>query len=69
MVTNKLLEKKYRAQEKLVDRSKKKNKEYLEIIEEEVKRLYGEKGWQSKLSPRTGGYLKDLVKHAEARME
>ena len=62
MYTNELLEEKFRAQEKLFQRSKKKNRKYLEIIEEEVKKLFGQKGWQAKLSSRTGGYLEDIVK-------
>jgi hypothetical protein len=57
MYTNELLEEKYKAQRELSHQAEKEKKDYLKLIEEEVKELFKRNGWYSKLSKRKGGFL------------
>lgn len=57
MYTNELLEEKYRAQKELSHQAEKEKKDYLKLIEEEVKELFKRNGWNLRLSKRKGGFL------------
>jgi (p)ppGpp synthase/HD superfamily hydrolase len=57
MYTNQLLEEKYKAQKELSHQAEKEKKDYLKLIEEEVKELFKRNGWNSMLSKRKGGFL------------
>lgn len=57
MYTNELLEEKYKAQRELSHQAELQKKEYSKLIEEEVKILFEENGWELKFSKRTGGFL------------
>jgi hypothetical protein len=57
MYTNELLEEKYKAQKELSHQAEKEKKDYLKLIEEEVKELFKRNGWDSRFSKRKGGFL------------
>ena len=57
MYKSELLEEKYKAQKILSDMAKKSGKDYFEIIKQDVKKLFKEKGWELKFSDRKGGYI------------
>ena len=57
MYKSELLEEKYKAQKILSDMAKKSGKDYFEIIKQDVKKLFKERGWELKFSKRKGGYL------------
>ena len=57
MITNELLEEKYKAQRILQQESDKENKDYFEVIEEEVQELFDRNGWEFKISARKGGFV------------
>ncbi|MCD4818068.1 MAG: hypothetical protein K8S23_05215 [Candidatus Cloacimonetes bacterium] len=57
MYKSELLKEKYKAQKKLSDIAKKSGKDYFEIIKQDVKELFKEKGWELKISDRKGGYI------------
>ena len=61
MITNELLEEKYKAQKELSSRAEKQGKDYLQLIEEEVKELFNKNGWNLKFSKRKGGYWKQSI--------
>jgi len=54
MYTNELLEEKYKAQLKLSEMSKKQDKNYFNIVEEEVAELFKKMGWTLHFSKRKG---------------
>ncbi len=56
MYTNELLEEKYKAQKALSLQARKENKDYLTLIEEEVRELFQKNGWNLKIADRKGGY-------------
>jgi ribosomal protein L17 len=58
MYTNEILEEKYKAQKELSFQAERENKDYLELIQDQVHKLFSEKGWQIKFSTRKGGFLK-----------
>jgi (p)ppGpp synthase/HD superfamily hydrolase len=58
MYTNELLEEKYKAQKQLFNKAKSENKNYLDLIEEEVKDLFSRNNWNFKFSKRKGSFLK-----------
>jgi hypothetical protein len=57
MYTNEILEEKYRAQKELAYQAEKEHKEYLELVEEEVRKLFKKNGWRLTYSQRKGGFL------------
>ena len=57
MITNELLEEKYKAQRILEQESAKQNKDYFELVEEEVRELFECNGWELKISHRKGGFV------------
>lgn len=57
MYTNDLLEEKYRAQRELAQEAEVAGKDYLDLIESEVKDLFRQKGWNLEFSERKGGFL------------
>ena len=57
MYTNEVLEEKYKAQRELYEKAKKLSKDYLYIVEEEVKELFKKMGWTLRFSKRRGEWL------------
>ncbi|MCK4764071.1 MAG: hypothetical protein KAW12_17865 [Candidatus Aminicenantes bacterium] len=55
--TNELLEEKYKAQKELSYQADSSRKGYLKFVEEEVRKLFKQKGWNLKYSKRKGGFL------------
>ena len=59
MYTNELLEEKYKAQKELSNQAKIEKREYLELIEDEVRKLFSKNKWDLKYSNRKGGFTKN----------